>query len=150
MKVDTAIEIITSCTSARDAIEKLGIPRCRLRKLLTSRRFKEEMENYRLVTQTIVTTRAGQYAGWMMGNLANLTNGDNEDSARKACLSALAQAMEGKIRDANVGRPPRTFLQNLGRELLKLASKPQNTPDSPPVFDENVANNDRKVQPLLT
>jgi hypothetical protein len=40
----------------------------------------------------------------MMGNLANLTNGRNEDSARKACMAGLSQAMDGHIRPGP-GRP---------------------------------------------
>jgi hypothetical protein len=98
MDVKTAVEIITSCTSARDAIEKLNLPRCRLHALLTSRAFIQTMEDYRTITKCIITYRAGQYGGWMMGNLANLTNGRNEDSSRKACMAGLSQAMDGHIR----------------------------------------------------
>jgi hypothetical protein len=150
MKVNDAVAIISSCTSARDAIDKLGLPRCRLHKLLASRAFREEMENYRQITNTIVTARAGQYAGWMMGNLANLTNGDNEDSARKACMAALAQAVDGKIRHANGGRPPKSLLQNITEQMLKLASNPQNTTDLPPAPEQKMTNNDRNIQPQLT
>jgi uroporphyrinogen-III decarboxylase len=147
MKVKTAIAIITSCTSARDALEKLALPRCRLRKLLTSRAFREAMEDYRIVTQAIVTDRAGQFAGWMMGNLAQLTNGDNEDSARKACLAALAQAMDGHIRPPGAGRPPKTALDGLHKELLKLvqipSSAPGNDPQEPLVSEQKPTNIDK-------
>ena len=150
MDVKTAVEIITSCTSARDAIEKLNLPRCRLHALLTSRAFIQTMEDYRTITKCIITYRAGQYGGWMMGNLANLTNGDNEDSARKACMAALAQAVDGKIRHANGGRPPKSLLQNITEQMLKLASNPQNTTDLPPAPEQKMTNNDRNIQPQLT
>jgi len=104
MDVQTAVKIITSSTSARDAIERMNLPRCRLHALLTSRAFIRTMEDYRIVTRALVTIRAGQFAGYMMGNLANLTNGDNEDSARKAAMAGLSQAMDGHIRPGP-GRP---------------------------------------------
>jgi hypothetical protein len=104
------------------------------------------MEDYRIITHAIVTDRAGQFAGWTMGNLANLTNGDNEDSARKACLAALAQALDGRIRPPG-GRPPKTILNDLHKELLKLVQDPklasENTPQSLPACEQKSPNIDK-------
>jgi hypothetical protein len=107
MDVQTAVEIIASSTDARSAIERMNLPRCRLHALLTSRTFIQTMEDYRIVTQSLCTMRAGQYAGLMMINLANMTNGNNEDSSRKAAMAGLSQAMDGHIRPGP-GRPPKT------------------------------------------
>jgi hypothetical protein len=104
MDVKTAVEIIASSVDAREAIEKLDLLPCRLHALLTSRAFTQAMEDYRIVTRSIITIRAGQFGGWMMGNLAHLTDGRNEDSARKACMAGLSQAMDGHLRPAP-GRP---------------------------------------------
>jgi hypothetical protein len=107
MDVKTAVEIIASSVDAREAIEKLGLLPCRLHALLNSRAFTQAMEDYRIVTRSIITIRAGQFGGWMMGNLAHLTDGRNEDSARKACMAGLSQAMDGRLRPAP-GRPAKT------------------------------------------
>jgi hypothetical protein len=65
------------------------------------------MEDYRIIAKAIITDRAGQFGGWMMGNLAQLTNGRNEDCARKAAMAGLSQAMDGHIRPGP-GRPAKT------------------------------------------
>jgi hypothetical protein len=135
MDVKTAVEIIASSVDAREAIEKLGLLPCRLHALLNSRAFIQAMDNYRLVTKSIVTIRAGQYGGWMMGNLANLTNGNNEDSARKACMAGLSQAMDGHIRPGP-GRPSKTptFAAHLVTSRERKRPEPTSS-DKPPLED---------------
>jgi len=121
-RIDQVIEAIKGTCNPDDALERLNMKPSRLLRILNSPTFKARMEVRNRLVQHIINRTASMYSSGMMINLANLTNCDNSDAARKACLIALANAVGHK--SVMPGSPRRkSTLDEMATMVLRLAEK---------------------------
>lgn len=89
-------------------LEELRIPLCRLRRIMHSRRFRHEMELQREATRAFMALSTADQAFWIVRRLRELSEGRNEDSARKICYTLLNTLLDG-----HQGRPLSSTVPNV-------------------------------------
>jgi hypothetical protein len=128
-RIDQVIEAIKGTCNPDDALRVLKMKPSRLMRVLNSPTFKARMELRNRLAQHIINRTAGQYASWLMGMLANMANCNDSDTARKAYVIALANAVGSKPVMPGIPRR-KSNLDEMAALVLRLAEKAAgNAPD---------------------
>jgi hypothetical protein len=88
-------DLLRSGVSVPQILEELRIPPSRLRRIMQSKRFIEHMELQREATRAFMALTTADQAFWIVRRLRELSEGRNEDSARKVCYALLNTLLDG-------------------------------------------------------